>query len=301
VAALKEFGAAAPKSTSPHIQIQNPLVNRSDGRSDKILLAWRQAGEEAAQKAKERARANPGPKIPTSEAGRVQLLSADSKDKETVSLTTVTSKKGEGEGEPKSPATVESEPKSSVDEKEKSAVSDVSEDTAKAPPATEASSPTADQTSKSAEEQLQPAVEGTQRPSLASEVAAVSTADLNADNTETLGLVEHHRSSIVSATTDVEKDQVAQDLRDSVSKPSEDTDEDKLRNLQKEVQDASIDGGEEQADPAAEEGKTKDARPKEKGGEEEPVVVEPSTVTAAITQPGKETESEPKSADTTEE
>ncbi|OJJ46226.1 hypothetical protein ASPZODRAFT_16821 [Penicilliopsis zonata CBS 506.65] len=51
------------------------------------------------------------------------------------------------------------------------------------------------------------------RPSLISEVAAVSTADMHADT----GVREHHRTSIVSATSDAEKEQVAKDLRKSIS------------------------------------------------------------------------------------
>lgn len=54
-----------------------------------------------------------------------------------------------------------------------------------------------------------------QRPRLVPESAAVSSANLHADNPAALR--EHHRGSIVSATSKEERDQVAQDLRKSIS------------------------------------------------------------------------------------
>lgn len=53
------------------------------------------------------------------------------------------------------------------------------------------------------------------RPKLVPENAAVSSANLHADNPAALR--EHHRGSIVSATSKEERDQVAQDLRKSIS------------------------------------------------------------------------------------
>ncbi|KAE8344418.1 hypothetical protein BDV24DRAFT_127194 [Aspergillus arachidicola] len=55
------------------------------------------------------------------------------------------------------------------------------------------------------------------RPPLVPEVAAVSSANFHADNAEALGLVEHHRGSIVSATSPEEKAKVAHDIRKSIS------------------------------------------------------------------------------------
>ncbi|KAF4261262.1 hypothetical protein CNMCM8812_005003 [Aspergillus fumigatus] len=49
------------------------------------------------------------------------------------------------------------------------------------------------------------------------ECAAESSADFRADNAEALGLVQHHRGSIVSATSPEEMEKVAQDLRKSIS------------------------------------------------------------------------------------
>lgn len=54
-----------------------------------------------------------------------------------------------------------------------------------------------------------------QRPKLVPEDAAVSSANLRADNPAALR--EHHRTSIVSATSKEEREQVAQDLRKSIS------------------------------------------------------------------------------------
>ncbi|KAK5682012.1 hypothetical protein LTS12_029234, partial [Elasticomyces elasticus] len=53
------------------------------------------------------------------------------------------------------------------------------------------------------------------RPKLVPEDAAVSSANLHADYPTALR--EHHRTSIVSATSKEERDQVAQDLRKSIS------------------------------------------------------------------------------------
>ena len=56
-----------------------------------------------------------------------------------------------------------------------------------------------------------------QRPRLVPEMAAESSANFHADSAQALGLVQHHRGSIVSATSPEEKKKVAQDLRTSVS------------------------------------------------------------------------------------
>ncbi|KAE8151094.1 hypothetical protein BDV25DRAFT_153187 [Aspergillus avenaceus] len=61
------------------------------------------------------------------------------------------------------------------------------------------------------------AASSSKRPPLVPECAAVSSANFHADNAEALGLVEHHRGSIVSATSPEEKAKVAQDIRKSIS------------------------------------------------------------------------------------
>ncbi|KAI9035142.1 uncharacterized protein KD926_004473 [Aspergillus affinis] len=54
-------------------------------------------------------------------------------------------------------------------------------------------------------------------PLIIPEVAAVSSANIHADNAQALGLVEHHRGSIISATSPEEQEKVKQDLRKSIS------------------------------------------------------------------------------------
>lgn len=58
---------------------------------------------------------------------------------------------------------------------------------------------------------------GAKRPPLVPEVAAVSSANFHADNAEELGLVEHHRGSIVSATDKDEQEKVVSDIRQSIT------------------------------------------------------------------------------------
>ncbi|EHA28361.1 hypothetical protein ASPNIDRAFT_212603 [Aspergillus niger ATCC 1015] len=55
------------------------------------------------------------------------------------------------------------------------------------------------------------------RPPLVPEVAAESSANFHADAAEALGMVQHHRGSIISATSKEEQEKVAQDLRKSIS------------------------------------------------------------------------------------
>jgi len=55
------------------------------------------------------------------------------------------------------------------------------------------------------------------RPPLVPEVAAVSSANFHADNAEMLGLVEHHRGSIISAGNKEEQDKVVKEIRSSIS------------------------------------------------------------------------------------
>ncbi|KAN0067870.1 hypothetical protein V8E54_014117 [Elaphomyces granulatus] len=55
------------------------------------------------------------------------------------------------------------------------------------------------------------------RPSLLTEEAAESTASFQAENAEALGLVEHHRGSIIAATSPEEKEEITHDLRSSIA------------------------------------------------------------------------------------
>jgi hypothetical protein len=58
---------------------------------------------------------------------------------------------------------------------------------------------------------------GLKRPSLIPEVAAVSSANFHVDNAEELGLVEHHRGSIISGSDNADKDKVVTEIRQSIS------------------------------------------------------------------------------------
>ncbi|KAJ6010206.1 hypothetical protein N7522_005222 [Penicillium canescens] len=55
------------------------------------------------------------------------------------------------------------------------------------------------------------------RPVLVPEMAAVSSANFHADNAEELGLVEHHRGSIISTTDKAEQDKVVREIRASIT------------------------------------------------------------------------------------
>ncbi|KAJ5475326.1 hypothetical protein N7539_008392 [Penicillium diatomitis] len=58
---------------------------------------------------------------------------------------------------------------------------------------------------------------GPKRPPLVPEVAAVSTANFHVDNAVALGLVEHHRGSIISGSDEADKDEVVTEIRQSIS------------------------------------------------------------------------------------
>ncbi|KAJ6086476.1 hypothetical protein N7467_005390 [Penicillium canescens] len=55
------------------------------------------------------------------------------------------------------------------------------------------------------------------RPILVPEMAAVSSANFHADNAEELGLVQHHRGSIISTTDKAEQDKVVREIRASIT------------------------------------------------------------------------------------
>lgn len=59
---------------------------------------------------------------------------------------------------------------------------------------------------------------GAKRPALVPEMAAVSSANFHADNAEMLGLVEHHRGSIISEGNKEEHDKAVHEIRASISK-----------------------------------------------------------------------------------
>lgn len=152
---------APPKPSTIKIQSPPPKSERKD---DQISLALRQAGADAASKAKESTRAKAGlgstavTKKDTESQSTTAQPSADSEKKEDQSGGSSTKRRGS----------------------------------------------------------VNPAPE-LERPSLASEAAAQSSANFRAENAETLGLVGHHRGSIVSATSADEQAKVASDIRKSIS------------------------------------------------------------------------------------
>ncbi|KAL4806312.1 hypothetical protein BDV18DRAFT_160383 [Aspergillus unguis] len=58
---------------------------------------------------------------------------------------------------------------------------------------------------------------GSRRPPLVPECAAVSSANFHADNAEALGLINHHRNSNIAAESKEEAENLAKDLRKSIS------------------------------------------------------------------------------------
>lgn len=170
--------AAAPKPST--IQIQSPPA-KEQKKEDKITLALRQAGQEAATKAKENTQAKSAP---------TKVGSTSSPAESTLSASTF--------AEQISPA-------------------EQAKDNEKLPASS--GEPTARRKSVTPAAEVSSGNAG--RPSVVPEVAAVSSANFRAENAETLGLVEHHRGSLVSATSEEERDQVARDLRKSIDAGSE--------------------------------------------------------------------------------
>ncbi|KAJ5660525.1 hypothetical protein N7507_006976 [Penicillium longicatenatum] len=86
----------------------------------------------------------------------------------------------------------------------------------------QSTSPTTRQRKSSVAPEMPEAVpespKGAKRPPLQyPEVAAVSSANFRADNAEMLGLVGHHRGSIISVTDKEEQDKVVKEIRSSIS------------------------------------------------------------------------------------
>ncbi|GAD94081.1 conserved hypothetical protein [Paecilomyces variotii No. 5] len=159
------------KSTSTaHIQIKNPPAEEPKVE-DRITLALRQAGEEAASKAKD-----------------------NQTTKAVIKSTNTSSEKASDTAPPSKPA-------ETADEKE-------------------SKNPEGEPANTGRRRSVVPAAEITgnpRRPSLVPEVAAVSSANFRAENAEALGLVEHHRGSIVSAADPEESNNVRNEIRKSIS------------------------------------------------------------------------------------
>ncbi|RJE25213.1 hypothetical protein PHISCL_02426 [Aspergillus sclerotialis] len=174
-----ESSAENPPKAST-IKIQNPPAKES--KDDSITVTMRQASEEAAAKAKD------SPDTPTAK-------------EESKPSTTETSQKNT----PSDPTAEKKEDTTTQEGTEQETQNVRRKSVYPAPEIPEA--------------EEQNVVGSRPRPPLAtgSEIAAVSSDNFRADNIEALGLVEHHRGSIISATSEEERDRVASDLRKSVS------------------------------------------------------------------------------------
>lgn len=167
--------SAAPKQST--IKIQNP-PSRQNSKDDSISLAMRQASEEAASKAKEN-KTNPSNKPTSTPATTDTTTTSDS-----ASASASASASGAGPTEPFTAAST---------------------------------APTAEQGEESVRRKsiIGEIAGEIKRPKLVPENAAVSSANLHADNPKALR--EHHRTPIVSATSHEEREKVARDLRKSIS------------------------------------------------------------------------------------
>lgn len=213
-------------ASTPHIQIQNPPV--TENKEDQRTLALRLAGEEAAARAKETARSKLGAKPVTIEGDGKATPTPDPKAEGTEAL--VAKKPDEKKDDEKTTTTTTT------------TTTDSDTDTKR--PSSTTGSPAGRRRS---------VVPELKRPSLADEVAAVSSANFHADNAELLGLVGHHRGSIISATTVDEQEQVRKDIRASISEAPADSDIDALRKTAEEKKGDTIFEDDEESDQSEEE------------------------------------------------
>ncbi|PLN82812.1 hypothetical protein BDW42DRAFT_166216 [Aspergillus taichungensis] len=217
--------ASAPKQST--IKIQNP-PSKEEHKEAAIPPALRQAGEEAAAKAKQLS-SSPAPAVSTP----APAAAADEKREE--------SKKSEEEPSRTAQATPSDTKTTTAAVSEKDAAESTTvrrEKSSVAPEVNSSSSPKGgaqstpteaggeavgeeavggEEAGREGESKGGMGVSRPQRPRLVPEVAAESSANFHADSAQALGLVQHHRGSIVSATSPEEKKKVAQDLRTSVS------------------------------------------------------------------------------------
>ncbi|PGH03442.1 hypothetical protein AJ80_08690 [Polytolypa hystricis UAMH7299] len=195
-----------PAPSTPRIQIQDPPPSRETAVEDRMTLTLRQAGEEAASKAKENTKAKLGTKTsgtPQPEVKEGTESSEATKKPEEEKIEKEEKTEGKLETTDAKEPAEEAEKKI---EKQEEKTEDKSETTDAKTPAEEAEH--ASETLKHAQ----------RRASLAhgpdvSETAIKSSADLAVKSQEASDLSEHHRSSEVSATSPKEIEQVAQELK----------------------------------------------------------------------------------------
>ncbi|KAL6236125.1 hypothetical protein BDW75DRAFT_117977 [Aspergillus navahoensis] len=162
-ASAPKTGAPAPKTST--IKIQEPREKETQV-DDSVTKALRQAGEEAAAKAKE-----PAAKSAAPAAAEPQTSTSTS--------TSASASKTDGDAGPKEGGGEQSVRRVSV-----------------------------------APEIVKP---GSKRPPLVPECAAESSANFRADNAEALGLINHHRNSNIAAESKEEAENMAKELRKSIS------------------------------------------------------------------------------------
>ncbi|KAJ5698823.1 hypothetical protein N7462_000828 [Penicillium macrosclerotiorum] len=133
---------------------------------------------------------------------------------------------------------------------------------------------------------------GAKRPPLVPEVAAVSSANFHADNAEALGLVEHHRGSIIAGSDKAEHDKVVTEIRQSISSGQPAGSLDALRKEaaempqeesieEKEVESSAEEAKEDEKKDSEEKDDSTEAKDQEPKKEEEPKKQEGSASTAA--------------------
>ncbi|CAL5867140.1 uncharacterized protein PFLUO_LOCUS1352 [Penicillium psychrofluorescens] len=116
------------------------------------------------------------------------------------------------------------------------------------------------------------------RPPLVPEVAAESSANFHADNAEALGLVQHHRGSIIATGDKGEQDKAVHEIRQSISTdgPGKLLDGIRKEAAQK-AQEGTIEETIEEPKPSAEETKDDNTKDEDEGeSKEEPTATDPA-------------------------
>lgn len=188
---------AAPKQST--IKIQSP-PSKQESKDSSVSLAMRQASEEAAAKAKE------------NKSNAINKPAAASAATSAAATAAAPTSSGAGPTEKEQPEKKQPE-KQQPEKQQPESESATTSTTATTAPTTTTDKQGDDSVRRKS---IIGEIAGeVRRPKLVPEDAAVSSANLHADYPTALR--EHHRTSIVSATSKEERDQVAQDLRKSIS------------------------------------------------------------------------------------
>lgn len=188
---------AAPKQST--IKIQSP-PSKQESKDSSVSLAMRQASEEAAAKAKE------------NKSNAINKPAAASAATSAAATAAAPTSSGAGPTEKEQPEKKQPE-KQQPEKQQPESESATTSTTATTAPTTTTDKQGDDSVRRKS---IIGEIAGeVRRPKLVPEDAAVSSANLHADYPTALR--GHHRTSIVSATSKEERDQVAQDLRKSIS------------------------------------------------------------------------------------